>query len=92
MLQAVRDGDIKEIGGRLHNRLEPVARMLCPVLAEYQTQLADLRPAGQAMSGSGTSLFALCHDYREALGIARSWRMGPEKGMNPRVEIVRSCS
>jgi 4-diphosphocytidyl-2-C-methyl-D-erythritol kinase len=92
MRQAVRAGDVEEIGRRLHNRLQPVAERLCPVLADYRSRLAELQPVGQALSGSGTSLFALCRDYDHACEIARGWCTGPREAMNPRVEIVRSCS
>jgi 4-diphosphocytidyl-2-C-methyl-D-erythritol kinase len=92
IVRAAREGNVEEIGRRLHNRLEPVALQLCPTLARIQTQLAGLGAAGQAMSGSGSSYFALCRDSREALRIARELRSRAEEGMNSRVFIVRSCS
>lgn len=92
ILRAVQEGDIDEIGRRLHNRLQAVALGLCPALAQVQAWLAGLGPAGQAMSGSGSSFFALCRDSREALRIARGLRSRAEQGMNLGVFIVRSCS
>jgi 4-diphosphocytidyl-2-C-methyl-D-erythritol kinase len=92
MLQAVARGNVEEIGRCLYNRLEPVALALCPALARIQAWLASQRPAGQAMSGSGSSFFALCRDQGEALRIARDLRHRAEQGMNSRVFIVRSCS
>ena len=92
ILQAVREGDVEEIGRRLHNRLQPVALRLCPALADIEARLAGLRPAGQAMSGSGSSFFALCRDPREARRVAQGLRSRSEEGMNARVFIVRSCS
>jgi 4-diphosphocytidyl-2-C-methyl-D-erythritol kinase len=92
ILQAVREGDVEEIGRRLHNRLEPAALRFCPALDSVQARLAALRPAGSAMSGSGSSFFALCRDFREALRIARGLRSRAEQGMNLGVFIVRSCS
>src|SRR5262249_45054210 len=91
ILRAVREGDVEEVGRRLHNRLQPVAQQLCPALSAYQARLASLQPAGVALSGSGSSLFALCHDAREARLIARKLRMSWEEGKTPRVLIVRSC-
>jgi 4-diphosphocytidyl-2-C-methyl-D-erythritol kinase len=92
ILQAVRRGTVEEIGRCLFNRLEPVALALCPALAGIQVWLAGPRPAGQAMSGSGTSFFALCRDHDEALRIARELHSRADQGMNSRVFIVRSCS
>jgi 4-diphosphocytidyl-2-C-methyl-D-erythritol kinase len=91
ILRAVRGGDLEEIGRQLHNRLQPVAERLRPALAGLLAQLASLGPAGQAMSGSGTSLFALCRDHREALRIARGLRTGPAEGLDCCVFMVRSC-
>ncbi len=91
ILPAVRDGNVEEIGRRLHNRLQPVAIRICPALERVQTRLAALGPVGSAMSGSGSSFFALCRDPREALRIARGFRQA-EKAMNQGVFIVRSCS
>jgi 4-diphosphocytidyl-2-C-methyl-D-erythritol kinase len=92
ILRAARAGDVEEIGRRLHNRLQPVAERLCPALALIQARLASLGGAGHAMSGSGSSCFALCRDSREALRIARGFRHLRAEGMNSRVFIVRSCS
>src|SRR5207245_11781228 len=92
ILRAARDGDVEEIGQRLHNRLQPAALEFCPALAEVQARLAVLGPAGFALSGSGSSFFALCRDFREALRIARGFRNRAEQGMNLGVFIVRSCS
>jgi 4-diphosphocytidyl-2-C-methyl-D-erythritol kinase len=90
--QAALDGDVDEIGRRLHNRLQPVAEELCPDLAAYEARLAAFRPAGRLLSGSGSSLFALCRNSREAQALALGLLERPEEGMNSRVFIVRSCS
>jgi 4-diphosphocytidyl-2-C-methyl-D-erythritol kinase len=92
ILQAVQEGDVEAIGRRLHNRLQPVALQLCPALAGLEARLASLRPAGHALSGSGSSFFALCRDPREARRVAQGLRSRSEEGMNSRVFIVRSCS
>jgi 4-diphosphocytidyl-2-C-methyl-D-erythritol kinase len=91
-LGAARAGDINEIGRRMHNRLQWPAEKLCPALGRYQTRLKGFGPAGQMLSGSGTSLFALCRNQEEAQAIARGLRVGSEEGMDQRVFIVRSCS
>jgi 4-diphosphocytidyl-2-C-methyl-D-erythritol kinase len=92
---AVARGEPGAIGEQLHNRLQPVAEQLCPTVAAIQARLAQLGAAGSMMSGSGTSLFALCRDHDEALRVARGlqtdsdetspWREGMKQF------IVRSC-
>jgi 4-diphosphocytidyl-2-C-methyl-D-erythritol kinase len=89
--RAAREGDVEELGRRLHNRLQEPAERLCPVVAALHRRLGSLKPAGQLMSGSGSSLFALCRDRREALRIARALRHGPDEGVSPSVYLVRSC-
>jgi 4-diphosphocytidyl-2-C-methyl-D-erythritol kinase len=89
--QAVADGDREEIGRQLHNRLQPVAERLCPEVAVVRNWLESMQPAGHLMSGSGTSLFALCRDIGQAVTIARKLRHGPEEGPRPRVFMGRSC-
>jgi 4-diphosphocytidyl-2-C-methyl-D-erythritol kinase len=92
VLAALQMGDPEAIGRHLHNRLQPVAERLCPRIAEEHARLAALRPAGQLMSGSGSSLFALCRDRREALRLAQELRHGPDGQEGSRVFLVRSCS
>jgi 4-diphosphocytidyl-2-C-methyl-D-erythritol kinase len=88
---AVESGNVQEIGRGLFNRLQPVAEKLCPPVAELCSRLQGLRPAGVLMSGSGTSVFALCRDYREAQRVAQGLSAGPPDDSNPRVNIVQSC-
>ncbi len=92
MRRAVACGDAEAIGRRLHNRLQGAALWLRPELADSLNRLKALGPAGQAMSGSGSTLFALCRDHREAARIARELRHGPEEIGRPRVYLVRSCA
>ena len=86
------------IGPLLHNRLQEAAEQVRPEVADWHAFLAGLRPAGSLLSGSGSCLFALCHDHRDALRVARGLRTAPGAGqlLAPgRVElgtIVRSCS
>lgn len=98
--QAAAEGNVEEIGRRLHNRLQPVAERLCPPVAAWQRRLAQLGAAGQVMSGSGTSLFALCRDHGEALRMARELLAGGEEaptgaetggGSKLRLYVVQSC-
>lgn len=89
--RAVAEGDVEDIGRRLHNRLQPVAEQLCAEIAVLQRRLKELHPAGQLMSGSGTSLFALCRDRGEAQRLARMLRHGVEQGRRPEIFVVHSC-
>jgi 4-diphosphocytidyl-2-C-methyl-D-erythritol kinase len=85
--RAVADGDVEAVGRHLHNRLQEVAERLRPEIAAGLERLRAAGPAGQLMSGSGTSLFALCRDPGEAQRVARAV-MAPDL----RVYVVRSCS
>jgi len=87
---SVARGDVEETGRRLFNRLQPVAERLCPSVAEVARLLADCGPAGSLMSGSGTTLFALCRGSDEARRIASRVRNARENPVS-RACVVRSC-
>lgn len=91
MRRAVVAGDIEAIGRCLHNRLQPVAERICPLVADYRQRLEQLRPAGLLMSGSGASLFALCRDHDETMRIAQGLPRETEEGARPFVCTVSSC-
>jgi 4-diphosphocytidyl-2-C-methyl-D-erythritol kinase len=67
---ALATGDVEEIGRRLHNRLQQPAERLRPELTAWLGQLAATRPAGCLVSGSGSTMFALARDFRDARRIA----------------------
>jgi 4-diphosphocytidyl-2-C-methyl-D-erythritol kinase len=89
--QAFVEGDVESLGRLLHNRLQPVAIGLRPAVARLHGLLAEQKPAGVLMSGSGTTVFALCHDSAEALRITRAMSSAREGGDLARVCVVRSC-
>jgi 4-diphosphocytidyl-2C-methyl-D-erythritol kinase len=63
-------------------------------VAEYYKRLADLVPAGQLMSGSGSALFALCRSSGETERIAAALRdsvRDSAAGDEYRVFAVRGC-
>jgi 4-diphosphocytidyl-2-C-methyl-D-erythritol kinase len=90
--RAAADGDVETLGRLLFNRLQPAAERLCPPVAALHRELAGLGPAGTLMSGSGSTVFALCRRPGEALRIARALRSAREEGDGTRVLVVRSCS
>ncbi len=91
MLRAAATGDLEDMGRLLHNRLQEPAERLRPELAALRHRLAELKPLGSLLSGSGSSLFALCRDRRDALRIVRTLRRLADEIGRPRVFLVRSC-
>jgi len=89
--QAVTVGDVRELGRLLHNRLQPEAERLCPAVADLSARLAGLGSAGQLMTGSGSTVFALCRDPGESLTLARALRSARDELGGARVFVVRSC-
>jgi 4-diphosphocytidyl-2-C-methyl-D-erythritol kinase len=89
--QAATEGDVTELGRGLHNRLQPLAERLCPAVTALLARLAGLGPAGQLMTGSGSTVFALCRDGTEALTVARALHSARDELGGARVFVVRSC-
>jgi 4-diphosphocytidyl-2-C-methyl-D-erythritol kinase len=90
--QALGEARIEKVGERMHNRLQAIAEAINPAVLDLRERLQRLRPAGQLVSGSGPTVFALCRDRPEALRIARELRHGRREESSPRVFLVRSCS
>jgi 4-diphosphocytidyl-2-C-methyl-D-erythritol kinase len=91
VVSALQSGDVEEMGKRLHNRLEEAACAVTPDVAYWKERLATLNPAGTLMTGSGSTVFALCRDEIEANRIAQEVVHGREEGIRPRVYVVKSC-
>lgn len=72
--EALMKGDVDIIGKSMHNRLQMAAEKLDDRLAEYARMLAESSPAGHLMSGSGSTLFALCPSEDEANRVAGELR------------------
>ena len=89
--EAATMGDVRELGRQLHNRLQPAAERLGPDVAGLIARLAGLGPAGQLMTGSGSTVFALCRDPGEALTLARALHSARDELGGARVTVVRSC-
>jgi 4-diphosphocytidyl-2-C-methyl-D-erythritol kinase len=90
--KALAVGDVVNVGRLLHNRLQEAATMVRPELADLQRQLELLDPAGARMSGSGSTLFALGRDRKDAVRIAHELRNGSDKRLGSSVYLVRSWS
>ena len=89
--QAATVGDVRELGRLLHNRLQPEAERLCPDVAGLCARLSGLGSAGRLMTGSGSTVFALCRNPGEALTLARALHSARDELNGARVFIVRSC-
>ena len=67
---AVGRGDIDEIGRCLFNRLQEPAEALCPGIRTLRRQLEAANPVAVQMTGSGSTVFALCRDRTDAIRVA----------------------
>ncbi|MBI3822235.1 MAG: 4-(cytidine 5'-diphospho)-2-C-methyl-D-erythritol kinase [Planctomycetes bacterium] len=86
---ALSKADVDSIGGLLHNRLQTAAAAVDPRIDEYAAMLADTKPAGCLLSGSGSTLFALCRSADEAQRIAAELRTR-KKAHDFRVIVTRT--
>lgn len=88
---ALATGTVEEVGRRLFNRLQEAAQTLDERIAQHDQRLAELRPAGHLMSGSGSTLFALCRSPEEARRLADA--LAPAAAAEQfRIIRVRSCA
>jgi 4-diphosphocytidyl-2-C-methyl-D-erythritol kinase len=71
---ALAAGDVESLGGLLHNRLQPAAEKVAPQLVDLQGRLRRAGPAGAILSGSGSTLLALCRNQGDARRIAAELR------------------
>jgi len=107
MRHALSLADPEQLGQCLHNRLQEPAESLAPVLRRFLERVAQERPAGYVMSGSGSAVVALCRDRSEAIRVAKSLRAdimesswltaatsqlpALRAGSHVQVHVVRSC-
>jgi 4-diphosphocytidyl-2-C-methyl-D-erythritol kinase len=89
--QAATAGDVGELGRRMHNRLQPAAERLCPEVAGLCARLSGLGSAGQLMTGSGSTVIALCRQPGQARTLARALHSARDELNGARVFVVRSC-
>ncbi len=74
LVEALRRGDLQNVGRRLHNRLQQAAQQLSPWIARLQQEFSHLDCLGHGMSGSGASYFGLCRHARQARRVMRALR------------------
>jgi 4-diphosphocytidyl-2-C-methyl-D-erythritol kinase len=90
---AFRAGDPDALGRALFNRLEAPAEELAPAVGRIRQRLAALGPCGARMSGSGSSVFAVCRDRAHAEEVAsRFAETRPSDEPESTVYLVRSLS
>jgi 4-diphosphocytidyl-2-C-methyl-D-erythritol kinase len=90
---AVRMGDPEAIGRALFNRLEQPAFAMSPVVEQVRRRLAGLAPCGALMSGSGSTVFAMCRNRDEAALVAERFRSSrPGTEPESRVLVVSSLA
>ena len=90
MVEALEAGDIPALGRGLFNRLQEPAVRLDARIGEYYKRLVSLAPAGVLMSGSGSSLFAVCRSPTEQERLTAALRDGAAEDLL-RVFAVRGC-
>src|SRR5262249_26974796 len=85
--EAALAGDVEALGRRLHSRLQATAERIDPVVTSTLQVLARTKPAGVLMSGSGSTVFALCRSPEEAWQVARDVRAVRQDTDPPRVLV-----
>ena len=74
LMQAITSKDGVKIGNFLYNDLEKVVLPAYPEVNQLKETFADTENLGTMMSGSGTTVFALCASETEAKTIAQQVR------------------
>ncbi len=87
LLEALRQGNVRQAGGLLFNRLQAAAEQLSPWIARLGRLLAGEDCLGHGMSGSGTAYYGL---FRSALQARRVARRLLARGVGC-VVAVRNC-
>lgn len=96
LVAALERGEIEQLALLLRNDLQDAAMRISPAVREWHARLREVMAGreGVLMSGSGSSLFALCRDRREALRVGEDLHRMPNlDGMeHARISIVRTCN
>jgi 4-diphosphocytidyl-2-C-methyl-D-erythritol kinase len=88
---AMRSGDPQAVAGALFNRLQEAAFAAAPEVERAYRTLAGCGPLGCLVSGSGSSVFAVCRDRADAARVAGRYR-DADRGepVASQVYVVRS--
>jgi 4-diphosphocytidyl-2-C-methyl-D-erythritol kinase len=90
---AYRTGDAEALGRAIFNRLEEPAFALEPLVGRIRHRLGSLGPCGAMMSGSGSTVFAICRDRDHAIQVAKGFvDSRPKDEPESRVLVVRSLT
>ncbi len=71
---ALRAGDPEAVAAALFNRLQEAAFEAAPEVERAHRTLAGCGPLGCLVSGSGSSVFAICRDRADAVRVAGRYR------------------
>jgi 4-diphosphocytidyl-2-C-methyl-D-erythritol kinase len=84
-------GDPVALGRAMFNRLEEPAFGLEPLVGRIRRRLGELGPCGAMMSGSGSTVFAVCRDRAHAVQVAGAFQNSrPADEPESRVLVLRS--
>lgn len=72
LLKALENRDFSAICGSLFNRLESPAFSLNPDLGKIKSQLEALAPGRTLMSGSGSTMYVLCPNSKDAESLEKA--------------------
>jgi 4-diphosphocytidyl-2-C-methyl-D-erythritol kinase len=86
---ALSKGDVDSIGRLMHNRLQLAAERIEPRVADFAKLLAECSPAGSLMSGSGSTMYALCRSAEDAERLAVSLKTRT-KALDFRMIVTRT--
>ncbi len=90
ILQAVRQGHVEKVRPLLFNRLQEPAEQLRPELTKFMSLLQQESPTGVLMSGSGTTVFAMCRDQGQGHTMVHRVRHALQAFPGVRTYLVRS--
>jgi 4-diphosphocytidyl-2-C-methyl-D-erythritol kinase len=87
--EALKVGDPERLARALHNRLQHPAFGLRPEVEAVYRRLAAFGPLGCLLSGSGSSVFALCRDRADAVRVGEEMRSAEFGVRNPKRSAIR---
>jgi 4-diphosphocytidyl-2-C-methyl-D-erythritol kinase len=91
--EAFVNGDAAALGRAVFNRLEEPAFALEPLVGRIRQRLAAAGPCGALMSGSGSTVFAVCRDRAHAVEVAERFQNSrPTDEPESRVLVVRGLT